>query len=364
MDRKIQVAFAAINERLIENIPENVAITGSSSYAYWGKSNRYPSFLYDTYKTCPTLQTIINGYVDYIVGDGVSSSVMSRPNGFQDWDEFITSIAVDYVLYGLAYIQVIRDKADRVSELHWIDARFIRMDEDNQTFFYNEDFAKKYVRTTKQLIYPKFDREFIFPASILMIKNPMSTREIYGVPIYESAMKSILTEIKIDDFHLSELDNNFTASAILNFNSGIPEDEEKDEIEKMVSRKFTGNENAGRFLLSFNNGKDNETTVQRLQTDDFDKRYESLADKTQKQIFTAFGVSPVVFGVFEEGKGFSDQDFVSAFKLFNRTRVKPSQKRIIDALDKVLGVKGSVTIKPFSIDFSEEGTEDKNDKIE
>lgn len=358
MDNKISLAFAAINERIIEMIPENVTITGSTNYAYWGKDNRYPNFLYEAYKDCPSLQTIINGFTDYVVGDGVSSTILSRPNDNQDWDEFITSVAGDYILFGIAYIQVIRDNLGRVNSLYWLDSRFIRSDEDNNVFWYNPDFAKKYVRTNKQLVYPKFMNEANLPASIICIKTPFS-RETYGTPMYESAMKSIMTEIKIDDFHLSELDNNFAASTIISFNNGIPTDEQKDEIEKLVTKKFTGSENAGRFLLSFNNGKENETTVQKLNTDDFDKRYDVLAKKTQKQIFTAFGVSPVVFGVEKDTTGFNDEDYQQAFKLFNRTKVRPIQKRIIDTLDKVFDTKGSITIRPFSIEWEEDNNEDE-----
>ena len=61
-----------------------------------------------------------------------------------------------------------------------------------------------------------------------------------------------------------------------------------------------------------------------------------------------------MFGVERENTGFSDEDFMQAFKLFNRTKVQPVQKRIIDYIDKILGVKGSVVIKPFTIDWGEE----------
>ena len=351
---KIQLAFAAINKRIIDKMPENVEITGTTTYAYWGKDNKYPNFLFESYKDCPTLQTIINGYTDYVVGDGVSSSYMAKPNPSQDWDEFITSVGADYILFGIAYIQVIRNNAGKVAELHWLDSRYVRQDTNGEIFYYNEDFGKKYTKTHKTLIYPKYIKDaFDIPASVIAIKTPFS-RSVYGTPIWESAVKAVLTEIAIDDFHLSELDNNFTASAIINFNNGLPTDEQKDELEKLITKKFTGTENAGRFLLSFNNGKDNATTIERLSADDFDKRYDSLAKKTQKQIFTAFGVSPVVFGVERENTGFSDEDFMQAFKLFNRTKVQPVQKRIIDYIDKILGVKGSVVIKPFSIDWGEE----------
>lgn len=363
MNNTIQVAFAAINEKLIEKIPENVILTGSSKYALWGKANDIPRYYFELYKDCPTLQTIINGFADYVVGDGVVGNIKDRPNPNETWDEFVVHIAGDYILFGVAYIQIIRNLNGEISELYWLDSRFVRTDEDEQAYWYNEDFAKKYVRSTKTLVYPKFVQGSVVPVSVLSIKTPFS-RDCYGTPIWESAIKSVVTEVAIDDFHCSEIDNNFSASAVLNFNNGIPTDEQKDELEKMVTKKFTGHQNAGRFLLSFNNGKDNATTIERLATDDFDKRYVELANKTQKQIFTAFGVSPVVFGVEKETTGFNSEDFQQAFKLFNRTKIKPIQGRIIDTLDKIFNTKSSIVIKPFTIDWGEDENKNNNESNE
>lgn len=357
----VNIKFAEIPQLIVQSIPERKEYK-TSTFVNYGMRNDYPSFLWDAYSKCPTLQTVVNGFADYVVGDGVSCSVLSQPNPVSSWDDLYTHLAADYVLYGECFIQVIRNKKGNISELYWLDALYVRSDEDNETFYYNEDFGKSYVKASKTVIFPKFKAEFEQPSSVVCIKTPLG-KGTYSLPLWHSALKAVMTEIAIDDFHLNEIENNFVGSAVINFNNGIPTEEEQDELEKRVAKKFSGHQNAGRFLLSFNNGVTNKTTIDRLATDDFDKRYESLATKTQRQIFTAFGVSPVVFGVLEEGKGFSDQDFVSSFKLFNRTKIKPIQKRINDALDKVFEQKNSMTVKPFTIDFSEEGNEDKNDMV-
>ena len=360
---KLNLAFAAINQRLVESIPENVTITGNTnSYVYWGQDNRFPNYLYDCYKNCPTLQSIINGYVDYIIGNGVSSTVLSRPNDRQDWDEFLTSVAGDYILFGIAYIQVIRDNAGRIHSLEWLDSRFIRSDEDNNVFWYNPDFAKKYVRSNKQLVYPKFMKDSMLPASIMVIKTQFS-RETYGMPIWESAKKDVAVEIGITDYHLAVLDNNFSPSGIINFNNGTPEQEQQDEIEKLVTKKFTGTHNAGRFMLAFNNGKDNAVTVEKFDSDNFDKKYDALAKKTKENIYAALRANPQLFGNTVQ-TGFNSQDYDQAFRIFNRTVIYPLQKRLVDGIDKILGVKGSIKIEPYGIDFTEEETVDNTETVE
>lgn len=360
---KLNLAFAAINQRLVESIPENVIITGNSNnYVFWGTDNKYPNYLYDCYKNCPTLQSIINGYVDYIIGNGVNSSVLPIPNENQDWDEFLTNVAGDYILFGIAYIQVVRDNAGRINSLYWLDSRFCRTDEDNNVIFYNPDFAKKYVRSTKQLVYPKFMKDTTFPSSIMIIKTQFS-RETYGMPIWESAKKDVAVEMGITDFHLAVLDNNFSPSGIINFNNGCPEQEQQDEIEKLVTKKFSGKDNAGRFMLAFNNGKDNAVTVEKFDTDNFDKKYDALSKKTKDNIYAALRANPQLFGNTVQ-TGFNAQDYDQSFRIFNRTVIYPLQKRLVDGIDKILGVKGSIKIEPYGIDFTEEETVDNTETVE
>jgi hypothetical protein len=103
-------------------------------------------------------------------------------------------------------------------------------------------------------------------------------------------------------------------------------------------------------MMSWNDGKEVETTVQKLEQDDFGERYKSLASHCRQQIFTAFRANPNLFGIPTESLGFSSEEYDSAFKLFNRTQIQPVQDMIVDAFDKVLGVTGSIQIKPFSIE--------------
>lgn len=139
-------------------------------------------------------------------------------------------------------------------------------------------------------------------------------------------------------------------SYIINFNSGVPSDAEMDEIERNANEKFTGVQNAGRLMLCFNDSGETATTVERLEMDDFGDKYSTLAKHCRQQIFTAFRANPNLFGIPTESLGFSSEEYESAFKLYNRTQIRPVQRRIVDALDYIFDVKGCITIKPFSIE--------------
>lgn len=344
---KVNLAFAATNQYVQKAIPENVSkeINGKDFYA-WGSDNKYPDFLYMLSNESATLQSVINGIVDYVMGNEVKGF---RPNPKEELEDMVSKLIGDYIIYGIAYINVIRAKSGGIAEVYWLDSRKTRTNEDNTVFFYSEDWSKSYGRV-KTIILPKYVDGGTDSSSVICIKTPTS-RETYPTPIWHSAIKAATIECEIGKYHLNEIVNNFSASAVINFNNGVPEDEQKDEIEKAINEKFTGSENAGRFLLSFNDNKDNQTTIARLTTDNFAERYNSLEKNVRQTIFTAFRANPNLFGIPTENLGFSSEEYDSAFKLFNRTVIRPIQKMLVRTFDK-LGL--NMVIEPFSMDDNKE----------
>ena len=355
--KKNNLAFAALNPYVTTNTVENVEkeISGVDFIA-WGTDNQYPDYLFSLYTDCATLQSIVNGTVDFICGNDISCNLpifekIVNKNG-ETISDIIQRISTDYLIFGGFALQVIRNAIGEITELYWVDFTKIRSDRKNEVFFYSEDWCKSYGRV-KYIVYPKFNLDDSNPTSILYYKGN-KTRTTYPTPIYNAAITSCELEKKINQFHLSEINNNFLTSKIINFNSGIPDDDLKNEIERNLNEKFSGSENAGRILISFNNNKDSETTVTDLPQDDFGERYDSLAKRSTSQIFTAFRATPNLFGLPTETTGFNQQEFAEAFKLYNRTAVKPIQKVIVDTFDKIFGVDGSITIEPFDLEYDSE----------
>lgn len=355
--KKNNLAFAALNPYLQDNKVENVEkeISGVDFIA-WGTDNRYPDYLFSLYTECTTLQTIINGTVDFVCGNDISCNLpMFEKTVNKNGDtllDIIQRISTDYLIFGGFALQVIRNTLGEITELYWVDFTKIRSDKKNEVFFYSEDWCKSYGRV-KYIKYPKFNPDDSNASSIFYYKGN-KTRGTYPVSIYNAAITSCELEKKINEFHLNEISNNFLTSKIINFNSGIPDDDLKNEIERNINEKFSGSENAGRLLISFNANKDSETTITDIPMDDFADRYEALHKRSREQIFTAFRATPNLFGLMTETTGFNEQEFAEAFKLYNRTVVKPIQKVIVDAFDKIFGVDGSITITPFNLENDSE----------
>lgn len=180
---------------------------------------------------------------------------------------------------------------------------------------------------------------------------------MYPTPIYGAALTACELEKAINEFHLNNINNGFASNVIINFNNGQPNEKQKGEIEKDVTEKFSGYQNAGRIMISYNDSEENATTVTRLNGDDFDDKYSALAERSREQIFTAFRATPNLFGFPNQTTGFNEQEYQSSFKLYNRTVVRPIQNEIVDSFDKVFGSKGSIIITPFSIEGNESTVE-------
>lgn len=355
--KKNNLAFAALNPYLQDNKVENVEkeISGKDFIA-WGTDNRYLNYLFSLYEDCATLQSIINGTTDFVCGNDISCNLPRfektvNKNG-DTINDIIQKIVSDYLIFGGFALQVIRNAVGNITELYWIDFTKIRSDKKNEVFFYSDEWDKSYGRV-KYIIYPKFNENDSNPSSIFYYKGN-KTRGTYPTPIYNAAITSCELEKKINEFHLNEISNNFLTSKIINFNSGLPDDDLKNEIEKNVNEKFCGSENAGRLLISFNANKDSETTVTDIPMDDFGERYDALQTRCREQIFLAFRAQPIIFGLQKENNGFSQDEYLQAFALYNRTVVQPIQQVIIKSFDKILGIEGSIVIEPFSIEVTKD----------
>ena len=355
--KKNNLAFAALNPYVTTNTVENVEKEISvKDFIAWGTDNRYPNYLFSLYEDCATLQSIINGTTDFVCGNDISCNLPRfektvNKNG-ETISDIIQRISTDYLIFGGFALQVIRNSLGEITELYWVDFTKIRSDKKNEVFFYSDEWDKSYGRV-KYIIYPKFNQDDSNPTSIFYYKGN-KTRGTYPKPLFNAAITSCELEKKINEFHINEISNNFLTSKIINFNSGIPDDDLKNEIERNLNEKFAGSENAGRILISFNANKDSETTVTDIPVDDFAERYDALQARCREQIFLAFRAQPIIFGLQKENNGFSQDEYLQAFALYNRTVVQPIQQIIIKSFDKILGFEGSLTIVPFSIEVTKD----------
>ena len=317
-----------------QEIPENIQkITPFSEkkWVSWGNDNLYPFFLYGLYESSPLLSSILHTYRDYIIGDGFEGEKKEVNRKGLTKREFVEGLILDYLIYGCCCFQRIGE------ELYNIDMKKVRINSEEDIAWYSD-----WEKSGKKIKYP-INNDFE-SVSFYYYKTANST-ETYSKPIYQSAIKAIVTDAAIYDFHMNNVINCFSPSTLISFNSGLPDDETKREIEKAIEKKFTGTENASRIMLTFNDCSDNAPTIQKIEQENYEAMYLSLSESVTKAIYTALRVQPTLLGIYEN-TGFNSVEFQQSFKLFQRTVISPIQRRIGDFT--------GIVFKPFSINFDEE----------
>ena len=366
---KRHVSFAAIDQYVETNIVLPTEKVTNRDFVEWGKGNNYPGYLLDLYNNVTTLRSIINGNIDFVTGDDVT--ILPLGDRFAEGimntrgdliTDIVRDLAKDYNLYGGFALQIIRDHNGDVAEIYYIDMRFIRSNKENDVFYYNEHWEKGGRKDV--IIYPKFLRNLDWTSlsdeerdrhasSILFVKNVHT--QVYPAPMYAASVLSCEIEKAISQYHWNSLNNNFCPDIIINFNNGDPGDEIKEEIVSDLEEKFSGYQNGKRFMVSFNKDRMSAVTIDAIKTDDFSERYKALEESCRRQIFAAFRAQPLLFGLnMDVSTGFSTDEFEQSFKLYNRTQIRPVQRLIADAFDRIYGSKGVLTIKPFSLESDTE----------
>ena len=366
---KRHVSFAAIDQYVETNIVLPTEKVTNRDFVEWGKGNNYPGYLLDLYNNVTTLRSIINGNIDFVTGDDVT--ILPLGDRFAEGimntrgdliTDIVRDLAKDYNLYGGFALQIIRDHNGDVAEIYYIDMRFIRSNKENDVFYYNEQWEKGGRKDV--IIYPKFLRNLDWASltdeerdrhasSILFVKNVHT--QVYPAPMYAASVLSCEIEKAISQYHWNSLNNDFCPDIIINFNNGDPGDEIKEEIVSDLEEKFSGYQNGKRFMVSFNKDRMSAVTIDAIKTDDFSERYKALEESCRRQIFAAFRAQPLLFGLNSDvSTGFSTDEFEQTFKLYNRTQIRPVQRLIADAFDRIYGSKGVLTIKPFSLESDTE----------
>lgn len=350
-ENAVVLSFAAIDpalERLIVSAKETKCARG---WVTWGDRNRYPFYVKGLCREVPTLRSVVLGFVDYVCGDDVVAARGLRGSAFDRKGTTAATIVRQTAksigeLGGFCW-KITRNLDRTIGELEVLPMERVRMNEDGDVFYYSEKWEKGSV--TEHVTYPAFVPEFTeVPESVLYVK--LWGDGTYPEPVYAASVKACETERGIDDFHLGNIERGFMGSYLVNFNSGTPNDKIKAEVERTFTQKFSGRRNAGRIMFSWNSDREHQATLQKMEVSDYGEKYETLSKHCQRQIFTAFRANPNLFGVATESNGFNSEEYESSFLLFNRTMVKPVQRIILDAFDRVIGETGVVQIKPFSLE--------------
>ena len=302
-----------------------------------------------TFSISTTNNACIEGIADLIFGKGLYSKNEAFNETLQKMipQEEVKRVAFDLKLYGNSAFQVYwNDEHTKIIKMFHIPIQTLRAEKlygnaKVQNYYYCIDWNDQRKIKDKKKI-PAFGTSED-KMEILYIKNYCPGLYYYSLPDWVAAMQFAISEGEISNLHLNNITNGFLPAVMINFNNGVPAPEERETIEDLIQAKFTGTDNAGRFMLSFNDDPATKPTIDVIQIDNLHEKYQYVADYTQDRILVAHRVtSPLLFGIRTANNGFSSQseEMKTAFSILQTMTISPFQNIILNSLDYALKMSG------------------------
>ena len=145
-------------------------------------------------------------------------------------------------------------------------------------------------------------------------------------------------EGEVANYHKSNIQNGLQPSLFINFNNGIPNDEQRFLIEEKINEKFGGTSNAGRAIIAFNDSKEESATIDAIHLPDAHAQYQFLADEAREKIMLGHGiVSPILLGIKDNtGFGNNAEELRTASILMDNYVIRPLQQHLLDGIKEIL----------------------------
>jgi hypothetical protein len=325
----------------------------NKDWVQYGDDNNYYQYLIDLYHSSPTNNACIKGTVDQIFGKGLEVTRASRDlPGYIEFKKLFSAddlraVTMDLKMLGQASFQLVKskDRKKYVQAKHFPQQtlRPAKCNEKGEIekYYYCPDWANM-KRNHTPIEFRAFGYDQSANECILTIK-PYSTGSFYFAPVdYQGGTQYANLEAEISNFHINNIMNGLAPSMLINFNNGQPPAEVKDTVEAQIKQKFGGSSNAGRFIISWNDGKDSSADITPVQLSDAHNQYQFLSQESMQKIMVAHRiVSPLLLGIKDNtGFGSNADELKSASILFDNVVVRPFQRLIIDAVTKVLNFNG------------------------
>lgn len=353
----IQLSVLDVEKKYVVDIEEYTY--GSDKMVAWGADNQLPVLYRNCYNQSATLKSIIDGTINYILGDNVEIGEQAAywaekvNRSGMSLRQFIAKTAFNYLVFGGFAIQVIYNKLGQVVELYPLDYSRVRTNETGTKVWYAKKWSKY---QTKADCFDAFNPKKVDmknPTQIFFYKGDV-TSYVYPLPPYAGAIYDVLTEIECTKYSLNTVAKGFSAKYLIQFPEATNlTDEQKQGIETAIKNKFCGSENDADFMLYWKTNNENKIEISKIESDETPERYIAIKDNARTNIFISLRCTPVLFGLPNAANGFSTNEYRDSYKLFQKSVVAPIQDIILESFYKITGTDGGVQITPFAITFDE-----------
>ena len=315
----------------------------------YGDDNNYFQYLIDRFNGSPTNNAVINSIVELMYGKGLTAEDASmKPDEYAQMkalftDECVRRVCADFEMMGNYAIQVIysQDRSKIVQVEHMpvelLRAEKCNEDGDVEAYYYANDWQKVAERAEVPQRIPAFGAS-AEGIEILYMKPYRAGFYYYSPVDYQGGLPYCEVEEEIANFHINNIQNAFAASMLINFNNGVPSEEDQALLEARIKEKWTGTSNAGKIVVSFNDNKELAASVEAIPIPDAHNQYTFISEECTQKIMVSHRVtSPMLLGIKDNtGLGNNANELITAANLFMNMVIEPKQRLIIDGLTKIL----------------------------
>ena len=326
------------------------------NWVEYGDDNNFYAYLINRFTNSTTNNAIINNIARLIYGKGLSAlDASKKPNEYAQFmallhKDDVRKIVLDRKLLGQFAVQVhYNDKHDKILKAYHIPVNLLRAEKCDKEgkingYYYSDDWTdvKKYAPVRYSSFGSSKDK-----VEILFSKPYAVGMKYYSYVDYQGCLPYCLLEEEIGDYLINEVQNGFSGTKVVNFNNGVPTDEQQNIISNKVLDKLTGSRGQ-KVIVAFNNNAESKTTVDDIPLNDAPEHYTYLSEECLKKIMLGHNVtSPLLFGV-ASTNGFSSNadELKNSSILFDNMVIRPFQEEIIEAFDSILAFNG-ISLKLF-----------------
>ena len=318
-------------------------------YMSYGADNMFPQMLIDLYDNSAMHHTCVDAITEGILGEGLEliGDEYINTNG-ETIDDILQKITLDYAIYQGYSINIIWNKeGSAIAEIYHLpfaNVRSGKRDEDDKVneYMYSSNWAnlRKYPFETYRS-FDATDNKGDNASQIYYCFNYTPGNEVYPLPSYVGALNDINLDHRISVFHNSNISSGLQPSMLLKMNNGVPTPEAQREIYREIESTFAGENNAGRFFLTFSDGPERAMEVQTIDSAN-DDYYLTLESRISSRILTAHRItSPLLLGI-KDASGFSNNadEIAVAYAHFEGTVIEPKRKKILSSFGYILKLAG------------------------
>jgi hypothetical protein len=329
------------------------------NYVEFGAKNNYPNYLIELYGESPKHGAIVKGKVNYIFGKGFEGVEQKANSQGETWNQIMKRSILDDELQGGYYLQIIYNALGKIKDVFHIEFQKVRASKDLKTFYVKNDWTASDFKE-KAREYPAFNPNDPSGPQIFFVKQYNPKSDVYPLPSYFQGLNYIESDIQVSRHILGNAKHNFVATKLINFNNGLPQEEEQQEVETDLKRKFA-NHDGDRVVIAFNPSRENAVDIVNLGETSLTKEdFTNVNNLIMQEIFSCHQVtSPMLFGIKTEGQLGGRSEIRDAYQIFQNTYVNERQQEHEQTFTKLMnlaGIEGEfkiVPVEPLSFEFSE-----------